>query len=314
MYRIRRAAELAGVTPELLRAWERRYALVAPVRTEAGYRVYSDDDVRVLRGAKRLVEGGQSIAEVAQRPRDEILAAAAGTSLPTLGVADEARKPLLPSDPFNLAPAIDEAVTAISLFDQDRLEGALFRVMALGVLPPDEVCEAFLLPLLKAIGDEWEAGRLSIAAEHFGSSIIRSKILRLIEHERAKAGAPAVVCACPAGEEHEGALLAFAVSASRSGMRVVYLGADTPADDIVRAAERTRATMVALSITRKLADPDVRVLVSVLEPWRIGAVGRHVLIGGRGAEHSRSALEAAGLQVADRPSTALQTLLPENTQ
>ncbi|MDX2020406.1 MAG: MerR family transcriptional regulator [Deltaproteobacteria bacterium] len=313
MYRIRRAAELAGVTPELLRAWERRYGLVAPVRTDAGYRVYSDDDVRVLKGAKRLVEGGQSIAEVAQRPREEIVAAAAGLPRSEVPLAD-IQPAAATVDPFNLSPAIEEAVTAISLFDQDRLEGALFRVMALGILPADEVCESFLLPLLKSIGDEWEAGRLSIAAEHFGSSIIRTKILRLIEHERAKAGAPVVVCACPAGEEHEGALLAFAVSASRSGMRVVYLGADTPADDIVRAAERTRATMVALSITRELTDPDVRVLVSALEPWRIGAPGRQVLIGGRGAEHCRSALEAAGLRVADRPSTALRTLSPENPQ
>jgi len=206
---------------------------------------------------------------------------------------------------FDLTPTIDEAIAAIANFDQGRLESALFRVMALGHLPSEEICEAFLLPLLRSIGDEWEAGRMSIAAEHFGSSIIRSKILRLIESDRAKAGAAAVVCACPAGEEHEGALLAFAVSASREGMRVIYLGADTPVADIIAAAVRTSANLVALSITRPLQEIDARSLVVDLERWRIGAPERKVVIGGRGAEASRSLLQAGGLKIAESSTSAL---------
>jgi len=308
MYRIRRAAELAGVTSELLRAWERRYGLVAPLRTEGGYRVYSDEDVRILRGAKRLVDGGRSIAEVAQLPRTQILEAA--LSLPP----SPAPSRVVPSSinvgggVFDLTPAIDEAIAAIANFDQGRLESALFRVMALGHLPSEEICEAFLLPLLRSIGDEWEAGRMSIAAEHFGSSIIRSKILRLIENDRAKAGAVAVICACPAGEEHEGALLAFAVSASREGMRVIYLGADTPAANIIAAAVRTSASLMALSITRPLKEIDARSLVIELERWRIGAPDRKVVIGGRGAEASRVLLQAGGLHIADSSTSALASL------
>lgn len=307
MYRIRRAAELAGVSPELLRAWERRYGLVAPVRTEGGYRVYSDEDVQVLRGAKRLVDAGQSIAEVAQLPRVQLMVPGPESSPAT----PAATIPATPSATrFELAPLLRESLAAIGSFDHDRLEAALFRVMTLGTLPPEEVCEAFLLPLLSAIGDEWEASRLSIAAEHFGSSIIRSKILRLIEHQRPKAPANAVVCACPAGEEHEGALLAFAVSASRSGMRVVYLGADTPAEDIVRTAERTSATLVALSITKRLSSADVRTLVTQLEPWRLAVAGRQVVVGGRGAEASRLLLEECGLHVAANSSVALAAIVP----
>lgn len=313
MYRIRRAAELAGVTPELLRAWERRYGLVAPVRTESGYRVYSDEDVRILRGAKRLVDEGRSIAEVAQLPRLQILQAS--LSLPTPEVATASVAPSSTSvggGVFDLTPAINEAVAAIGNFDQDRLEAVLFRVMALGHLPPEEICESFLLPLLKAIGDEWEAGRMSIAAEHFGSSIIRSKILRLFENDRAKAGSATVVCACPAGEEHEGALLAFAVSASREGMRVIYLGADTPADEIVAAAERTSASLVALSITKRLNETDARSLVVELERWRICAPERKVVIGGRGAEASRFLLQAGGLHFAESSTSALGIVTKAN--
>lgn len=314
MYRIRRAAELAGVSPELLRAWERRYGLVSPIRTDSGYRVYTDHDVRVLRGAKRLVDGGQSIAEVAQLPPDEILAAAGGPPAPPAASAASLREqePLREArgslDPLDLGPQIEEAIAAIGAFDQERLEGTMFRVMSLGVLAPEEICDRFLLPLLAAIGDEWEAGRLSIAAEHFGSALIRSKILRLIEPDRSRGSAPGIVCACPAGEEHEGALLAFAVSASRAGLRVIYLGADTPADDIVRAAERTGAPIVALSVTKPLMPAEIQALVLTLEPWRASSSDRSVVVGGRGALRSRHELEAAGLRVADRIDGGLSAL------
>ncbi len=305
MYRIRRAAELAGVSPELLRAWERRYALVAPVRTESGYRMYSEQDVLVLRGAKRLVEGGQSIADVARLPLETISAAAAVPNAPI--AATNAGMP--PSDAAtDLQHPIQDALVAIAAFDQERLEATLFRVMGLGNLTPEDVCDKFLLPLLNAIGDEWEHGRMTIAAEHFGSGIIRAKILRLIEHERVRGNATAVVCACPAGEEHEGALLAFSVVASRSGFRLIYLGANTPAEDIVNAAERTGASVVALSVTKDLAAADVFSLVTHLERWRAAAAHRQVLVGGRGAVRNRAALELAGLHVAERIDAGLATI------
>ena len=305
MYRIRRAAELAGVTPELLRAWERRYGLVAPERTEAGYRVYSDADVQVLRGAKRLVDGGQSIGDVAQIPKPQLVEAAGRPrQLPSIELVDQPALPLALSG-LDMRPAIKEAVDAIADFDQNRLETALFRVMGLGNLHPEQICEGFLLPLLKTLGDEWEASRLSIAAEHFGSTIIRGKILRLLEHQRINPDAAVVVCACPTGEEHEGALLAFAVSAGCSGMRVVYLGADTPTADIVGAAEYTKAVLIALSLTTEPSDDNVRALIAALTPWRDSSEGRQIMVGGKGAQRSRSRFEAAGVHVVDNATLAL---------
>lgn len=309
MYRIRRAAELAGMSPELLRAWERRYGLVEPVRTDAGYRVYTDEDVRLLRGARRLVEDGRSIADIARLPKAQILSAAAPAP---------AAPPVVNARPHpgteELSPVLQEALDAIAAFDQEQLEATLFRVMGLSALSAEEVCGRFLLPLLKAIGDGWEQGRLSVAAEHFGSSIIRSKILRLIDHERAAPGAPPVICACPAGEEHEGALLAFAVAASRRGLRPIYLGADTPPDDIVRAAETSGAQLIALSITSALKVEQVDNLVRHVGAWRAGGLDRQALVGGVGALQNRSVLEAGGLTVADGIPGAVAALAADSSR
>lgn len=311
MYRIRRAAELAGMSPELVRAWERRYGLLEPSRTDAGYRVYSEQDVRLLRGARRLVERGQSIAEVARLPREHLLQA--GNAVEVLQAAAPFNDTTAPTEApsggrEDLSPVLEEALAAISSFNQERLEAVLFRVMGLGALSPEEMCSRLLLPLLRAIGTEWEAGRMSVAAEHFGSSLIRSKILRLVDHERARPNAPVVICACPPGEEHEGALLAFAVFASRSGLRPVYLGPDTPAEAMVSAAERTNAHLIALSITSVMKAEDVVAMVGPLERWRSADPRRQLLVGGTGAQQNRRALEVAGLQVADDIGPALAAL------
>src|SRR5205085_2625955 len=74
VFRIRSASRLTGLSPEVIRAWERRYALLSPQRTDGGYRVYTADDLDVLRGAKSLVSAGQSIGDVARLPRDRLLA------------------------------------------------------------------------------------------------------------------------------------------------------------------------------------------------------------------------------------------------
>ena len=74
MYKMGTIAELSGFSPELLRAWERRHALLEPERTEGGHRLYTDDDLRVLRRVKSLLDQGRSIGEVAQRGRAALLA------------------------------------------------------------------------------------------------------------------------------------------------------------------------------------------------------------------------------------------------
>ena len=45
MYTIKRAAELTGISVATLRAWERRYGVVHPQRSDGGYRLYGPDDV-----------------------------------------------------------------------------------------------------------------------------------------------------------------------------------------------------------------------------------------------------------------------------
>jgi DNA-binding transcriptional MerR regulator len=65
-YRIGAVARLTGIPPDTLRVWERRYAVVTPVRSDAGTRLYRAEDVSRLSLIKRLVDNGDAISHVAR--------------------------------------------------------------------------------------------------------------------------------------------------------------------------------------------------------------------------------------------------------
>ena len=287
VHRIQSAAKQAGVSTQLLRAWERRYGLVAPQRTGSRYRLYSDDDVAVLKGAKVMVDDGLRIAEVARMSRDDLRRAALGTG------PSETVEPSLASMGF-----LDSALDAVAALDAQSLERIIFRASGMGALPAREMCERVLLPLLREIGDRWEDKRLSIAAEHFGSAMVRARLQAILASEaRRRPHASKVVCACPEGEMHEGGLLAFAIHAAGAGLEVIYLGANTPLDEILATAEACLARTVALSLTRPLGKSQRNTLVSRLSTWKAAGAERRVLVGGAAAEREQDRFRQAGLVV-----------------
>jgi MerR family transcriptional regulator, light-induced transcriptional regulator len=309
VFRIRHAAKLAGISPGLLRAWERRYGLVEPRRTDSGYRVYSAKDVELLTAAARLVDAGHSIGEIA-RLGPAAIKQAAGKLAPAAPAVPAGGDPSPAEVPSAVAgPAIEAALHAIERFDRERFEEALLPVLALGALPPPVACAEVLMPLLRAIGDAWERGTLSVAHEHFGSGLVRAKIVQYLQYlARPEAGdRPQVVCACPEEERHEGGLLAFAVHAAASGWQVVYLGANTPLAEALVTAARLRARALALSITSEATD--VRALAAQLRDFTRKHARPRILAGGRAARAHREVLERAGVMVADDARAPLDPLL-----
>src|SRR4029453_15697836 len=74
MYTIKRVSEMVGVPVATLRAWQRRYRVVNPGRSDSGYRLYGADDIAILRRMQALVASGWS-------PKEEA-AAVSGESAP----------------------------------------------------------------------------------------------------------------------------------------------------------------------------------------------------------------------------------------
>jgi MerR family transcriptional regulator, light-induced transcriptional regulator len=249
--RIGEVARRTGVSPELLRAWERRYGLLRPGRTETGYRLYSDEDVtRVLR-MQDLLRSGLAAAEAARQT--------------TEAEADETAPPL----ELNAR----RLAAALSRFDDAAAHDALDRLLA--DFTGTAVLEHAVLPLLRDLGERFQRGEATVAEEHFASSLLRGRLLGLARGWD-RGGGPRAVLACAPGDLHELGLIAFGIALRAQGWRITYLGADTPAETLATAvAAVAPAAVVVVALDRsRLADEDgVLATVGRVAPlWVAGAV------------------------------------------
>ncbi len=272
-YPIGVTARLTGLPVETLRAWERRYGIVAP-RREGTVRTYGEQDVAKLRTLARLVAAGHPIGRLARLGRREleVLVAAEG------GAARGGER--------DRHPGAEAVWAALERMDVSALHAALEQVAA--VLPPDALCLEVALPLLRDVGAAWAAGRMSIAHEHVLSSALRNLLGSLVRLRRPSPDDPPVLLAAPEGELHELGLLSAAHLASAAGVAPVYLGPNTPAADVVAAAQATRARAVVLAVVTRRASPDP--IASVREIARALGPGVELIVGGAASEELAAAL------------------------
>jgi DNA-binding transcriptional MerR regulator/methylmalonyl-CoA mutase cobalamin-binding subunit len=271
---IRVVAERTGVTPTLLRAWERRYAVVEPARSEGGQRLYSDEQVDRLLLLRRTVDAGRSIGSIADRPTAD-LQQMLTEDLEARAARERAERPA--SGAVDLAPAI----AAVRGMDASGLDRELRRLTV--TLGAERFLDEALAPLLGSIGDEWRAGNMRPAQEHVATAVIRQILGWLLERSRSDSSRR-VVIGMLSGENHDlGGLLA-ATSAALAEWDVLFLGEDLPPSEIAAAARAMPATVVGLSIVSPLSwdgiPGQLDELMELLEPTTSvvlgGAFGREL--------------------------------------
>lgn len=283
---MRVAMRRTGLSADALRAWERRYGAVEPDRTEGGQRLYSDDDIERLTLMHRLTETGRPISQIATMGADQLRGL----------VAEEE---LIRPAPISEAPTaeVDQlrglAMQGVERLDGDEVETVLRR--AVMVLGAPQTIERVIGPFLRDLGDRWHRGEITPAHEHLGSAVARRVLTWLQSSQQPLRNAPVIVVTTPAGHRHElGALIAAAV-AGGEGWRVVYLGADLPADAIAAAARQARARIVALSM---VTTGDSTAIRRELADLRAALPSdTTVVVGGLGAEGLAADLTALGVRL-----------------
>lgn len=228
-YSLGAVARLTGLSAHVLRAWERRYGAVSPLRTPGGTRRYRESDVARLRLLRAAVAAGHSISEVANASEEEL----------------ERRLEMAPAVPQpSLAPILD-AIDRLDAPETERLLG-----VQLAALGPGRFVRDVASPLLREIGDRWEAGALCIASEHMASSILRSLLGSCLRSTAAaQQSAPIFFTTLP-GEEHELGTLMAAVATANAGGHPVFVGGKLPVREIAEAAEAVGAAAVAIGVCR----------------------------------------------------------------
>ena len=219
--RIGEFSRRVGVSPELLRAWERRYGLVRPVRSEGGFRLYTAEDGERVARMRSALADGLSAAEAAR-------SALTDTHAPDEPLADAHRR-------------LREAVAS---YDEPALHAVVDD--ALAAFGVETALRGLLLPALHRIGEEWERGELEVAQEHFASTLLRERLLNLAR-VWGRGGGPRAILACAPGERHDIGLIAFGLLLRSHGARILFLGADTPLESVGRAAAALAPRLVVLS-------------------------------------------------------------------
>jgi len=296
---VRLVAHRTGLTPHVLRAWERRYGVVTPVRSEGGQRLYSQLDVERLALLRRLTERGHAIGRIASLPLDalirldEEMPQAPPRSSPTVQPAGETAR--------EFAAA---ALTAVGRLDAPGLQAVLERAaVTLGV---PEFLDGVVATTLEDIGRGWSEQSVSVAQEHLATTVFRRVLGWLLGVYEVAGSAPRMVVATSPGQVHELGALLVAVSAAAEGWGVVYLGADLPVADLVTAARQTGARVVGLSLVYL---PEGEEILPTLKALRAGLPRQvSLLLGGAAASSVRREAEAAGLTVVESLAE-LRTLL-----
>ena len=270
LYPIRTVSSLTGVNSITLRAWERRYGLIKPIRTPKGHRLYTQNDIDLIHKVLELLDKGISIGQV----KDYLK-----------GTADE--KPSAEkSDPWSAYQR--RMLNAVVRFDVNGLDGTYNE--ALSLYPVEMVTKHLILPLLKTLGTRWETAEGSIAEEHFFGAYLRNKLGARFHHHPTSLEGPVILAACMPGEQHEIGLMLFCLSALTHGYRIVYLGADTPLEEVIIPVERSESHAVLLSGS---VEPKPGVMSDQL-PNLVSSLNVPVFIGGSTAIKYRDAIVDAG--------------------
>ena len=255
-YPLRAVARLTGLSPALLRAWERRHGVIAPRRTPGGTRRYSAADLERLRLLKRAVDAGHRIGELAPLDAEELKRRAEIVA----------------------APVLDAVLFALGRFDSAEAQRLLaIQLCALG---PARFASDTALPLLREVGDRWADGRMSVAHEHLASSVLRSLLGSALQPSAHSLLGPRIVFATPPGERHELGLLTAALTALGAGANPLYLGAEVPIKDLLDAVNSAAAAALALSL---VCLPHAQAARTVTALRGGLAVGARLWIGGAAA-------------------------------
>ena len=269
---IRTVSSLTGVNSVTLRAWERRYDLIKPVRTPKGHRLYTMADVALIQQVVALLDNGMSIGQVRYvLDADAINPDPATSNEPDADLWGHYQRRLL---------------QAIAAFD-DRVLNDLYTEI-LSLYPVDIVTSRLIVPLLRELGERWVQGTGSIAQEHFFSVFLRNKLGARFHHLNRTPQGPKLLAACLPDEQHEVGLLLFALAALDRDYSIVLLGSNTPLAELPAVVARAAVQAIVLA-----GSANTVTITEELQPL-CQTIKIPVFIGGQVASRQTDVIHAAG--------------------
>ncbi|HEX2961933.1 MAG TPA: MerR family transcriptional regulator [Ignavibacteriales bacterium] len=284
-YSIKTASRLSGLSPYVIRAWEKRYHILMPQRTETNRRMYSEAEVEKLRLLGEAVKKGSTISNVAHLSAEELKHLNTRQEKALWGMESQTDFSL------KFRSYLDVSLNAVNRYDHTLLESILEKAAVdLGL---EDLLLGLIIPLINKIGEDWYQGEMRIAQEHMASSVLAAFLKNLISRYKISPYAQSVITCTPKGQMHELGLLLAALVASSEGWNVIELGPNLPAEEIAGAAGSSNAKAVCLSIVY----PDVEVLPGELKTLGKILKGKPIILGGRAVHYYKEIIDEEGFML-----------------
>lgn len=274
LYTIGTVSRLTGVGSITLRAWERRYELIHPVRKDSGHRLFTRKNIDQINRITSLTDQGMRISQITPEMLEPAQAVGA-----------------MEDGAVNLWKTyLQDMIGAIIGFDEARLEEIYNEVLSL--YPIGLITRRLLKPLLIELGLRWETEQEGVAEEHFFAFYLRNKLGARFHHRPRNEGGPRLLLAGLPGEYHEIALLLFALAANEQGFHLLILGTNMPMEELARVAGKTKPDAIVLSGAMQ---PSETVLSRDLSRL-VNAVSVPIFVGGQASVLSANAISKTGAE------------------
>jgi DNA-binding transcriptional MerR regulator/methylmalonyl-CoA mutase cobalamin-binding subunit len=272
VFPIRTVSEITGVNSITLRAWETRYGLIEPERTESGHRIYTQSNIDRIHRIVGMLDRGIRIGQVNEQLSNEDLPSGS-TEFDTIDIWQR---------------QVEHMLAAVIRFDEDTLDQCYSEMLALHEV--NTVTDRLLVPLIRKLGTRWAVGKGSVAEEHFFVFFLRSKLGARLHHRNRNLTGPRLVLTCMPGDFHEIGLLLLAIEANNRGFQLVMLGANMPLEEIPAVVRKATCDAVLLSAT---VATDKRVFSNSLADL-VAESAVPVFVGGAGAAAAANEIGRAG--------------------
>lgn len=246
-YSVKQASELTGLTLNQVRLWERRYKLVSPERADNGYRLYSRENLDILRYARQETQKGVSIhviAELVHAQKKEILKQLRSDKIIT-------PRKVFASDPRRV-PNYDLMVHSVANGDPMKFERLLIQAQAGKSF--SEAVRTVDLPILARIGELTMRDEINISASHLASAVIRRRILAHVQNLGVQCGESPVLLACVPEDYHELGLLCSMLELTQQMRSTLYLGPNVPLQELFNYTDKLNPSAILLSIVAPMSD------------------------------------------------------------
>lgn len=289
-FRIQAVSAMTGVPAATLRAWERRYGVPTPARTVSSYRLYSEQDVGLVRRLRDLCARGIAPAEAAK--------------LVSSGDARVVEQAIVGGRPEPFLAYRQRMMQALETFDTQTIEAEARSTLVLG--SGAQILQHIVIPLMHEVGDRWSAGSLSIAQEHLATEVLTNLARDLLRLAQPADALRTAVLACLPDETHALPLYVVGHHFAQWGFRVAVVGARTPVAEIGCVVQQTSPDVVALSCTLPIDATDFE---RYLEGYAAACEGLPWVVGGQAAVEHAELITRHGAIAASEDFAALHAEL-----